>query len=134
MTPPAVVADSTDDALALSLISDQWLPASAHMLLLTLITLIVLFAIFMIRQHRHAHETLARRLSVEENQRTLLQAMQASVAEVKVLKGILPICASCKRIRGEGGGWEPVEAYVRERTGAEFSYGLCPDCAKRDWG
>jgi PAS domain S-box-containing protein len=54
--------------------------------------------------------------------------------EIKVLRGILPICASCKRIRGDNGTWEAVESYVREHTDAEFSHGLCPDCAARDWG
>jgi len=54
--------------------------------------------------------------------------------EIKVLRGILPICASCKRIRGDGGQWEAVESYVREHSQAEFTHGLCPDCAKRDWG
>ena len=67
-------------------------------------------------------------------ERTLLRELQTSVAEVKVLRGILPICASCKRIRGDGGKWEAVESYVREHTNAEFSHGLCPDCAQRDWG
>jgi len=62
------------------------------------------------------------------------QLLTASVAEVKVLRGILPICASCKRIKNEDGGWEAVESYVREHTNAEFSHGLCPDCAARDWG
>jgi PAS domain S-box-containing protein len=62
------------------------------------------------------------------------EQLRASMAEVKVLQGILPICASCKRIRTDGGEWEAVESYVRERTNAEFSHGLCPDCARRDWG
>ncbi len=69
----------------------------------------------------------------EENQRALLRELQASVAEVKVLQGILPICASCKRIRTEEGRWDAVESYVRERTNAEFSHGICPDCARK-WG
>jgi hypothetical protein len=62
------------------------------------------------------------------------EQLTASVAEVKVLRGILPICASCKHIRDDGGNWEAIESYVRERTSAEFSHGLCPDCAKRTWG
>jgi PAS domain S-box-containing protein len=77
---------------------------------------------------------ITERTRAEENQRTLLRELQASVAEVKVLTGILPICASCKRIKNEVGGWEQMEAFVRERTSAEFSHGLCPDCAARDWG
>lgn len=60
--------------------------------------------------------------------------LTASVAEVKVLRGILPICATCKRIRNEDGSWEAVESYVRHRTDAEFSHGICPDCAKKTWG
>jgi len=70
----------------------------------------------------------------EENQQTLLRELQASVAEVRVLKGMLPICANCKRVRTDGGTWEPVESYVRERTNAEFTHGLCPDCARATWG
>lgn len=70
----------------------------------------------------------------EEHERTLLRELQASVAEVKVLTGILPICASCKRIKKEDGGWEAVESYVRDHTNAEFSHGICPDCAAREWG
>jgi PAS domain S-box-containing protein len=73
------------------------------------------------------------RKAAEENERTLLRELKASVTEVKVLRGILPICASCKRIRGEDGGWEAVESYVRDRTNAEFTHGLCPDCAKKTW-
>jgi len=74
------------------------------------------------------------RKRADENQRTLLLEVQKAVAEVKTLEGILPICASCKRIRGENGGWEAVEVFVRDHTNAEFSHGLCPDCAARDWG
>ena len=74
---------------------------------------------------------ITERKLAEENQATLLRELQASVAEVKVLQGILPICASCKRIRTEEGRWDAVESYVRERTNAEFSHGICPDCARK---
>jgi PAS domain S-box-containing protein len=77
---------------------------------------------------------ITERKQAEESQRTLLRELTAAVTEVKTLKGILPICASCKRIRREDGGWEQVESYVREHTNAEFSHGLCADCAARDWG
>jgi PAS domain S-box-containing protein len=55
-------------------------------------------------------------------------------AQVKVLEGILPICSNCKRIRSDQGDWEAVESYVRDRSNAEFSHGLCPDCARKTWG
>ena len=98
------------------------------------VPLILIFLVFTIRLHKRAHAMLVARLHVEGELRTLYRELQTSVAEVKVLHGILPICATCKRIKNEAGGWEAVESFVRERTDAEFSHGLCPDCAARDWG
>jgi hypothetical protein len=51
--------------------------------------------------------------------------------KVKVLEGILPVCASCGRIRNESGNYEKLEKYVAEHTEASFSHGICPECAKR---
>ncbi|NVM22718.1 MAG: PAS domain S-box protein [Desulfobacterales bacterium] len=51
-------------------------------------------------------------------------------ALTKVLGGFLPICANCKRIRDDSGAWEEVEAYIGDRTEAEFSHGICPECKK----
>ena len=50
--------------------------------------------------------------------------------EIKKLRGILPICAHCKKIRNDTGYWEEVEVYVSDRTDAEFSHGICPKCVK----
>ena len=72
----------------------------------------------------------ARTKAMQEREQHLAEAQ----AEVKVLEGILPICSSCKRIRDDGGKWEQVESYVRDHTNAEFTHGICPDCAARDWG
>ena len=60
-------------------------------------------------------------------------AWQARALEKKVsaLEGILPICASCKRIRNERGEYEQIEKYVTEHSEASFTHGICPDCAKR---
>ncbi|HTN51499.1 MAG TPA: PAS domain S-box protein [Anaeromyxobacter sp.] len=55
-------------------------------------------------------------------------ALQKAVAQIKTLHGLLPICMHCKKIRDDRGQWSPVEVYVRERTDAEFSHGLCPQC------
>jgi hypothetical protein len=51
-----------------------------------------------------------------------------ALARVRTLSGLLPICASCKRIRDDRGYWNQIEAYVRAHTHAEFSHGLCPAC------
>jgi len=57
--------------------------------------------------------------------------LNAALAEVRTLRGLLPICAQCRRVRAEDGGWEQLEAYVRQRTHANFSHGFCPDCEQR---
>lgn len=57
--------------------------------------------------------------------------LSRSNAEVKMLRGILPICASCKKIRDDTGYWNQIEAYIRDHSEAEFSHGICPDCAKK---
>lgn len=51
--------------------------------------------------------------------------------EIKEIRGILPICSACKKIRNDEGGWEQIEKYIRDRSEAEFSHGICPDCAKK---
>ena len=54
--------------------------------------------------------------------------------EVRQLAGLLPICASCKKIRDDSGYWNQIESYIRSHSQAEFSHGICPDCAKRLYG
>ncbi len=54
-----------------------------------------------------------------------------ALSEVKRLRGILPICAECKRIRDDAGYWHQVELYVREHTEAVFSHSICPDCTRK---
>jgi hypothetical protein len=51
--------------------------------------------------------------------------------KVRVLEGILPICASCKRIRDEKGDYEQIEKYITKHSEASFSHGICPECAKK---
>src|SRR5262249_21531086 len=59
--------------------------------------------------------------------------LEATLAEVRTLRGLLCICAWCKRIRAEE-AWEPVEKYVQRRTHASFSHGICPDCLQAEVG
>lgn len=57
--------------------------------------------------------------------------LQEALFEVKKLQGILPICSYCKKIRNDHGAWQGIEEYVRERSDAQFSHGICPGCAKK---
>jgi hypothetical protein len=57
--------------------------------------------------------------------------LPAGLVRVRTLKGLLPICASCKKIRDDQGYWNHLEMYIREHSEAEFSHGLCPECVKK---
>jgi len=59
--------------------------------------------------------------------------LEKALAEVKTLRGILPICSFCKKIRDDEGYWNQVEVYVRERSDADFSHSICPDCLKEHY-
>lgn len=61
----------------------------------------------------------------------LIAELQEALANVKTLSGLLPICASCKKIRNDEGYWQQVESYVAQHTGATFTHGICPDCARK---
>jgi hypothetical protein len=61
----------------------------------------------------------------------LILELRESLATIKQLRGILPICASCKKIRDDKGYWNQIESYIHEHSEAEFSHGICPDCAKK---
>jgi integral membrane sensor domain MASE1 len=69
------------------------------------------------------------RLSLAElEQASLIARLQQALGEIKTLRGLIPICAHCKRIRNDFGAWERFEAYVASHTEAEFTHGFCPDC------
>ncbi len=59
----------------------------------------------------------------------LAAGLQAALDNAKVLRGLLPICASCKKIRDDQGYWHQVEAYIHARTEVDFTHGICPECA-----
>ena len=57
--------------------------------------------------------------------------LQKALREVKVLRGLIPICASCKKIRNDGGFWQQLEEYIGEHSEAEFSHGICQPCVEK---
>lgn len=67
----------------------------------------------------------------EQKRENLIGELQEALSKVKTLSGLLPICASCKRIRDDRGYWNQIEAYIRDRSDAEFSHGICPECKKK---
>jgi len=71
-----------------------------------------------------------RRQSEAEREKLILE-LQEAMANVKALRGLLPICAYCKKIRDDQGYWNQVELYIRRHADVQFTHGVCPDCARR---
>lgn len=75
---------------------------------------------------RHEQE----RDSAEAERDKTIVALQDALAHIKTLRGIVPICSQCKRIRDDEGYWEQLDIYVRDHSEAEFTHGICPDCIR----
>jgi K+-sensing histidine kinase KdpD len=73
----------------------------------------------------------AARLRAEATQTRLIAELQEALAQVKQLSGLLSICASCKKIRDDQGDWLQMELYIRDHSEADFSHGICPECARK---
>jgi len=79
------------------------------------------------RALKEAHDSLE--LKVQERTAQL----QKSLDEIKTLRGILPLCAFCKKIRNDQGYWQQVDAYIHQHSEADISHSICPDCIKTNY-
>lgn len=79
----------------------------------------------------HISRDITERKKMASEREKLIGELQGALAKVKQLSGFLPICASCKKIRDDKGYWKQIEFYIRDHSEAEFSHGLCPDCAQK---
>jgi len=68
---------------------------------------------------------------IEQERERLIVDLQKAMAEIKTLHGIIPICASCKKIRDEEGAWHQLESYISAHSTALFSHGICKECTKK---
>jgi PAS domain S-box-containing protein len=67
----------------------------------------------------------------EEEREKLIHELQDALGKIKTLSGLLPICASCKKIRDDKGYWNQIEAYIGDHSEAEFTHSICPECMKK---
>ena len=67
-------------------------------------------------------------LGLQERLNERVAELEEAMANIKQLRGLLPICAYCKRVRGDGDYWEQVEQYIAHHSDAQFSHGICPTC------
>ena len=74
---------------------------------------------------------ITERKRLEEEKENLVVDLQKALSEVKKMSGFLPICASCKKIRDDEGYWQQIEEYISDRSEAQFSHSICPDCTRK---
>lgn len=79
-----------------------------------------------------AARDITTRKQVEEDRERLVKELQAALAEVSTLQGILPICSYCKKVRDDENYWQSVEGYVAEHMNTQFSHSICPTCYARE--
>jgi len=81
--------------------------------------------------HSYQNTTQQQQAEIEKQHEELFEKnerLETALSEVKQLSGLLPICASCKKIRDDEGDWEHLEVYIRARSSADFTHGICPEC------
>jgi hypothetical protein len=83
------------------------------------------------RECRAAVLDVTDRHRAEAEQERLVQELQSALARVKLLSGLLPICANCKSIRNDEGYWKQLESYISSHSEATFSHGICPECLNK---
>ena len=82
-----------------------------------------------LEMHKNQLEELVKKRTAELATKNI--ELQKAITEVNVLSGLLPICASCKKIRGDDGYWNQIEVFIRDHSEADFSHGICPECAHK---
>lgn len=78
-----------------------------------------------------SYNDITSRKELEEEKQRLIDELQASLEQVKLLKGMLPLCPSCKQVRDDEGYWNQIEAYLQTHSDAEITYSLCPECREQ---
>jgi len=76
-------------------------------------------------------DELARLKSAYDEQARISRELQDALDKVKVLSGLIPICAWCKKVRNDEGYWQQVETYISENSEASFTHGMCPECKEK---
>jgi hypothetical protein len=102
----------------------------------TIVALILSRAMFFYYLNDFSNRLVINRQSQEirqqnEKKEELISDLRDALAEVKQRSGLLPICASCKKIRDDKGYWNQIEGYIQDHSDAQFSHSVCPDCAKK---
>jgi PAS domain S-box-containing protein len=84
-----------------------------------------------VKQVVHIARNITERKQAEEEREKLIVELQQALSEIKILRGLLPICMNCRKIKTEHGAWNKLETYISKYSDVEFTHGICPDCFKK---
>jgi len=82
----------------------------------------------LLRANKRLHLDLAERKRMEAEKEKLVIELQRALSEIKALRGLLPVCAWCRKIRDDNGYWHKIEQYIESHSEAKFTHGICPQC------
>lgn len=116
-TMAIIGVDVTAATIGAKLLTLKLFMSGAGLLLVSLVTLMLLL---------YFHQR-----DLREERESLIAELRDALSKVKTLTGLLPICASCKKIRDDTGYWEQIEQYVSDHTEAAFTHSICPECVKK---
>jgi hypothetical protein len=124
--------------LAVDKLGDYFLLAPGDMFYIDVVVAILLIVagcLLDVNLHKLAREKKIERELRRANEKLdeTNRALRKSLARVKVLSGLLPICASCKKVRDDKGYWRQLESYLYKHSEAEFAHWLCPECIEQLW-
>ena len=120
-------------------VAAQFIKVSVVIGLLFIVAYISSFSASVLKQARDRirlkNKELEEKAFQLENSRNYLkqknEELQNAIDEIETLKGIIPICADCKKVRDDKGYWNQIEIYIRDHSDADFSHSICPDCMKK---
>lgn len=81
---------------------------------------------------RGSNRDITDRKHAEVEREKLISDLRDALSKVKILSGLIPICAECKKIRDDNGYWNQIESYIRDHSEASFTHGICPECLKKE--
>ncbi len=112
------------------------LPALSNIIIYVII--ITVFTFYYEITRAETEDALKKEINIrrqaEKEKEKLIAKLQRALSEVETLSGLLPICASCKKIRDDKGYWNQIEGFLQEHSNARFSHGICPECEKKLYG
>jgi hypothetical protein len=105
---------------------------AVYLLTLTVCLAVISVTVF---SYRRAVRSLIEKITLQRDElERANQELRNAARNVRTLRGLIPICASCKRIRDDEGYWRQIETYVRDHSEADFSHGICPACLEKLYG